>query len=116
MDIFTLESIAISFYQRHKFDPSDPTSTFKLARAELGPEAITRPPTLLGAYPASLYGDPARPKIAIRRTVPRDEQQFYVGHELAHYLLGKPHGAGAEIEAACDYLGAALMAPRPAVA
>jgi hypothetical protein len=117
MDLQTLEAIAVEFYRRHKLDPATPTSTFKLARRAYHPQVITRPPTLLGRFPACAYvnHETGQQHIAIRRTVPDDEQQWYVGHELAHLVLGTKHGDGAEIEAACDYLGAALMAPRPAV-
>lgn len=116
MDLIELEAIAVETYQRLDLDPARPVSTFRVAREMLQDgHAITRPPTLLGRYPACIYHVEGRPKIALRRTIPDDEQQFYVGHELAHLLLGKPHGSGHEIEAACNYLGAALMAPRPAV-
>lgn len=115
MDFIELEAIAVETYQRHGFDPAVPVSTFKIARAVLNdPEPVTRPPTLLG-FPSTVYRSGARTKIALRRSVPDDEALFYVGHELGHILLGKPQGGGAEIEGMCDYLGAALMAPRPAV-
>ncbi len=113
MDPYNLEALAVETYERHRLDPAEPVSTYKLAR--LSGHRIVRPPKLLGRYPSTTFHDGEGQCIAIRRTVPDDEAQWYVGHELAHLLLGKPHGAGAEIEAACDHLGAALMAPRPAV-
>lgn len=110
-----LESIAVETYERHHLDPAEPVSAFRLARAIAGPDAVVRPPGLLGRYPAATMHVNGKPRFALRKTVPLDEQQFYLAHELAHLLLGRPHGAGAEIEAACDYLGSCLMAPRAAV-
>jgi hypothetical protein len=116
MDHITLESIAVETYRRHGFAPDEPLCTFKLARKVLDhPHPITRPVALLGRYPAALYRDAEQCwRISLRKTVPDDETRFYIGHELAHHLLGKPHGAGADIERWCDYLGACLLAPRPA--
>lgn len=117
MDLVSLEAMAVDFYQRHKLDPSEPTSTFKLARLEHGPATITRPPSIVGRFPSCAYRNivTGTQHIGLRRTIPEDEQQWYVGHELAHLMLGRKHGESEEIEAACDYLGACLMAPRPAV-
>lgn len=115
MDLPTLEGIAIELHRRHGFDPERPPSTMRLARAMFGPGCIVRPPTMLGAAPSSTFVLAGARRICVRRTVPRDELAFYVAHELAHAELGQPHGAGAQIEAACDYLAAALIAPRPAV-
>lgn len=115
MDHEVLESIAVSTYERHGFDPAAPVSTFKLARHMHGPDCIVRPNTMLGPYPAATIVVDARPRFALRKTVPRDEEQFWIGHELAHDLLGQPHGLGSEIEGACDFLAACLIAPRPAV-
>lgn len=115
MDLADLETIATSTYERHGFSPDRAVSTFKLARKIHGSDCIVRPHTLLGAYPASTTHLEGRPRFALRKTVPDDEAQFYIGHELAHDLLGLPHGKGAEIESACDYLAACLIAPRAAV-
>lgn len=115
MDISSLESVAVDMYRRKGFDPSSPVSTLRLARSLHGPSCIERPASLVGSYPASTWVLRGERKISVRRRVPLDEVAFYVGHELAHAELGVPHGADGEVEAACNYLGAALMAPRPAV-
>lgn len=115
MDIIELESVATQFYQRFRLPPDEPVSTYKLARLRYGRGTITRPPTLLGRFPSCAYLLQGIQHIAVRRSVPDDEAQWYLGHELAHLELGKPHGAGAEVEANCDYLAACLMAPRSAV-
>ncbi len=115
MDAITLESLAEQFYRRHNLDPSEPTSTYTLARLELGDDGVTRPPPYLTKYPASLYGPLGARQISLHRAVPANETQWRIGHELGHHILGRPHGAGEEIESACDYLGAALMAPRAAI-
>lgn len=109
-----LESIAEDMYRRKGFDPAEPVSTLRLARAFYGAECIERPREIVG-FPSATCVLRGHRRISVRRTVPLDEVAFYVGHEMAHVELGKPHGAGAEIEGACNYLGAALMAPRAAV-
>lgn len=115
MDHADLETLATSTYERHGFDPTAPLSAFRLARKMHGPNAVTRPPVLLASYPASTYHVNGRPRFAVRKTVPKDEAQFYLAHELAHDLIGTKHCHGDALEDACDYLGACLMAPRAAV-
>ncbi len=116
MDLASLEQLAEDAYERNGFDPRRPTTPHRIARAEYkDPELIVRPRVVLGHRPSGVGWMAGRPRIMLRSTVPEDDEQFYVGHELAHLLLGRKHGEDSELEAACDYLGAALMAPRPAV-
>lgn len=117
MDLITLESLAVEEYRARGLDPAEPVSTLRLARLKFHPGVITRPPTFAARFPSCTGTDPRTGLryIGLKRTIPRDEVQWYCGHELAHLILGVPHGKGAAIEAACDYLGACLMAPRPAV-
>jgi hypothetical protein len=114
MDLGQLEGIAVEFYRRHKLDPSVPVDTFRLARLE-GLE-IRRPLSLLGARPGTLMWIGEKRAIAIRKRVPLEIAQHVAGHELAHRELGQPHDGDPLLEQACDYLGACLMLPAPAVA
>lgn len=113
MDLHGLEAFAVETYERCGLDAAKPVSTFRIARLLFGPSVICRDATLVGPYPAASALVAGVPRIAIRRTVPLDEQQFYVAHELGHLLL--PDQRSETIEAECDYFAAALMAPRPAV-
>lgn len=115
MDLLFLEELAVETYRRHKFDPARPVSLYTLAREMYGDDVIVRPNQLVGARPANAGWSHGKVRIGLRRTVPPEEAQHYIGHELSHLLLGRPHTGDAALEAACDYLGAALMAPRPAV-
>ncbi|NUP13808.1 MAG: ImmA/IrrE family metallo-endopeptidase [Polyangiaceae bacterium] len=121
MDLLHLESLAIEFYFRLGFDPAEPTDTFTLAKRYWQlkgwrSEVITRPPSLLGDRPACLWWLRDEPSIALRRTVAIEIAQHMVGHELSHLILERPHDGTVMLERQCDYLGACLMAPRPAVA
>lgn len=114
MDAAALEGMAISLYERLGLEPSRPVSTFKLARGLLGEEALVRPPSMVGS-PASLITVDGERRIAVKKTVPLRYARFFVGHELGHVLLEEERYHGDDLEPCCDYLGAALMAPRPAM-
>lgn len=114
MDIPILEGVAVATYERLGLDPCRPVSTFQIARLLLGAHAIVRPALMIGAPAALIVVDGAR-RIAIKKSVPLRYARFFVGHELGHLLLEEEGYVGEDIEACCDYLGAALMAPRPAV-
>ncbi len=113
MDVATLEGIAIATYEKFDLDPSEPASTFLLAKKLLGPTCIVRPDRM--ASPAALFWQHGERRIALRRTVPLEYAQFYVGHELGHLLLESEKYFEDDLEAACDYLAGALMAPRPSM-
>lgn len=79
----------------------------------LGADAIVKPSSMRAmASTFILHG--AR-KVAIRRGLAPEDATFLVGHELAHVLLERAGYAEHDLEFACDYLGAALMAPRSAM-
>jgi hypothetical protein len=113
MDQLELEGLAVATYERHGLDPALPTSTAKLARLELGEGAVVRAALTTSGPAATFWHNGAR-RIAIRRGLPLAYALFYVGHELAHVLLEREGAHDEQIEAACDYLSAALIAPRPA--
>jgi hypothetical protein len=120
MDLLHLESVAVETYERLGLDPSEPVDTCKLARLRFrgrgdSTPIVTRPPSLLGARPGAVWWKGETPFIAVRKTVPIEIVQHVVGHEMGHLLLGRKHDSDPDLEAACDYLGACLMAPRPAV-
>jgi len=109
-----LEQIAIAFYERHKLDAATPVSTAKLATLELGEDAIVRAELVAG--PAARFVLGGRERIGIKRGLPKPYALFFVGHELAHVVLERERfDAGEHLEAACDYLAAALIAPAPSV-
>ncbi len=112
MDALT-ETLAVALYRRLDHDPSKPVSTFTLARQLLLTD-IERPVTMIGSL-AGIFWRHQRRYIAIKRSVPIPLARFFAAHELAHVLFEQEGYTGADLEEQCDRLGAALMAPRPAV-
>lgn len=98
-----------------RFDPSEPASPVALARALHGDDVIIRPHGLIGARPAATGWLKGAPRILVRRTTPLELLGFFICHELAHIELGTVHNGDPELEAACDFLAACLMAPSPAI-
>ena len=111
MDLGELEALALSLYAELEVDPERPPNTVRLARAwSIGVER--RP---LVATPAALQRFAGKTTIVVRPTVAPEYLNFFVGHELGHVLLERAGYVGEDLEACCDYLGAALMLPRAAV-
>jgi Zn-dependent peptidase ImmA (M78 family) len=115
MDLALLEALAVETYEKHGFDATEPVSMLRLARRALHPDVICRPPSVIGCRPASSGFVQEKPFIMLRRTIDLPQLGFFCGHELSHLLRGTSHGHDESEEAACDYLAACLMAPRPAV-
>jgi hypothetical protein len=114
MDLGELEALAIQLYEEVAIDPTEPPSMFRVARAWLGAGAVERPHVMAGP-PAKAYRIDGRDRIAVKASVPLEYASFYIGHELGHLLLRRAGYVGDDEEACADYLGAALMMPRPAV-
>lgn len=114
MDRGDLEQRAIALYETHNLDAERPATTVKLARLELGEDAIVRAPLTVSG-PAVLFWQDGKQRIGVRKNLPREYALFFIGHELAHALLEREGYHEADLEAACDYLSAAMGAPRPAV-
>ena len=112
MEQLELEGIADAAYRDASLDPEHPHIT-RLARALLGAGAIHRGPRPLHG-PAALIRVGEDWRIVLARSLPPVYAVFAVGHELAHWLLAKHGYEGDDEEAAADYLGAALLAPRRA--
>lgn len=113
VDLSDLESLAVELYKRFKFDPSEPKTTFELAKRWLGPKSVERR-HIVGAVVRRDMHD-GKWRIGVRPNVPIEYANFLVGHELGHLLLAEAGFSGDDEEKAADYLGAALIAPRPAV-
>jgi len=114
MDVSSVEGLAIATYERLGFDPSEPVSTFKLARAILGPNAIERS-SLAGAV-ASTFVINGERRIGLSRKLAPEYAAFCIGHELGHIICQEQGFRGPRLEQVCDQIAAALMAPAPAVA
>lgn len=113
MDLPWLEGLSLSFYERVGFDPSYPASTFDLAWAWLGSDAIERPANMV--TPSATFVIRGQRRIAVRRSVPAEYAYFFAGHELGHLLLAEEGYQGEDEEQCANALGAALLAPLPAV-
>lgn len=50
--------------------------------------------------------------IAIRRGLPFPIEEHTIGHELGHWILQREGLSPLDVEGACDYIGAAIQAPR----
>lgn len=110
----SLEWLAVWFYRRHRLDPTEPESTLRLARMELGNDAV-RAERVFDS-PGAMWTHRGRTYISYEPTLPAERVNHVVGHELAHVLLSWEDYDGGDMEAACDRLGAALMAPNRAIA
>lgn len=111
-----LEGIAIATYEQHGLDPSRPVSTLKLARLECGDEVLVCLSSITQlSRPAAVEWTSTGPRIGLREWAPPEDLNHDCGHELAHVKL-RGLVAPRDMEDACDYLGACLMAPLPAIA
>jgi hypothetical protein len=113
MDAAFLEGLAVALYTRLKLDPSRPVSTFALARKHLLID-VSRPTMMIGP-PARTFLFDGQRRIAVKKGLPVACAQFFCGHELGHMLLEEEGYDDEDTEACCDYLAAALVAPRPAI-
>ncbi len=117
MDAADVETLVVGFYRRHRLDPSEPESPWKLARLELQDEGcFDRPARVVGGG-SGTYRLHGRTRIAIARNLSPAYAAHAVGHELGHILI---HREGIKIdrsleEQICDLIGGAILAPAPAV-
>ena len=115
MDLGDVERLVVDLYRRHRLDPSEPESPWRLARLELGPQCFEAT-TLPG--PSHAFKRRGQWQIAIAADLPTEYAAHAVGHELGHALLER-HGVNlspAAEETVCDHIGGAILAPKPAVA
>lgn len=113
LDVASLEGLATSLYTRLRLDPAKPVSTFVLAQKLTGHE-VFRPANMIGAL-AQTWTQAGQRRIAVKRRLPVEYARFFAGHEVGHLLLDEAGYRGEDTEVCADYLGAALMAPRPAL-
>ncbi len=114
LDTTEVEALAVDFYKRLGFEPSQPVDTFRLARTLLGADAIERGTTIAGVA-AATFMVKGRRRIAVSRKLPAEYAFFYVGHEIGHVVFDELGYHEEDLERVCDMFGAALMAPIPAV-
>lgn len=114
MDSASIEGLAVDFYKRLGFEPDRPVDTFRLARKLLGPDAIERGTSIVGAG-AKVFTVHGRRRIAVSRKLSVEYAQFFVGHELGHIVCDELGYREEDLEQVCDQFGAAVMAPIPAV-
>ena len=105
-----LEGVAEARYLSAGLDPEEP-DVYRLVRVLLGASVVKGPRPISG--PAALYRVGAEYRIVVSSKLPPAYQRFYAAHELAHWML-REEGLDDRDEAAADYLGAALLAPRRA--
>jgi hypothetical protein len=114
LDAATIEGMAIDLYRRLDLDPGTPVDTFRLARMLFGRDAIERVSSIVGER-GKTYVVRGQRRIAVCRRLPIDVAHHVVGHELGHAMLDEIDYSEEDTERVCDQIGAALMAPLPAV-
>ncbi len=119
MDPGDLEGLAEALHREAGLDPADPAGVAKVARGLWRDPAAVElvPRDAMRHAPASLASVNGAWRIYVRRGTPSEQVGFLIGHELAHWALrreGVRFETEGDEEAACDYLGAALVAPRSA--
>jgi hypothetical protein len=109
--MYPCETIALRLVRSRNFDPSKPVDPIALAKKLHGEDVFMPVPRRAGGACAfKLRG-------AWRIAIPSNLQPHYrrhaIAHELGHIELdGEPRGP--LLEEACDRIGGAIMAPRPA--
>lgn len=112
MDRAELEGLAEGAYREAGEDPARPNVT-RVARALLGAGSIVRGPRPI-CGPAALIRVGTEWRIYLAHSVPPTYAAFAVGHELGHWLLARAGVRDNDEQPSADYLGGALIAPRPA--
>lgn len=113
MDVAFLEGLAVATYEEAGRDPADPISMFRLARLLHGPDAIVRAASMMSN--AANFKHHGKHRFALKAGLSPQRSNHVLGHELGHPILAREGYTEPDLELACDYLGGALMAPRPAV-
>lgn len=112
-DLADIEGDVLCIYDRAAEDPEDPPAIGRLVEKLLGARPSTAPLLVDQACLVMLQGEW---RIFVRRGTPTIRARWLVGHELAEWWYRKVRGyTGEDVEERCDALGAALVAPRPAV-
>lgn len=114
MEPADLEGLAEALYRESGLDPSEPASPITIARAVLGEDAVELVPrSALRLTRAKLARVGDQWRIFVKRPVEREELNFFVGHELAHWAMrreGARFDDEADEERAADYLAGCLVA------
>lgn len=109
-ELADIEGDAAAIYDLADEDTADPPAIGTLIRKLLG-----APPKTASMRPESwLSMVNGEPRIFVRRGVAPARARWLAGHELAEWWYSRTGYQGADIEARCDTLGAALVAPRRA--
>lgn len=116
LDAAGVEQLVVDLYRRHRLDPAEPESPWKVARLELGHDCFDRT-DLVPAGGSGAYQLDGRWRIAISSDLTTEDAAHAAGHELGHAVLER---AGVRVETEeeerlCDLIGGAVLAPRPAV-
>lgn len=113
-DSAEIEGDAAWLYKRAGLDTGAPAPPLWLATEILGPGSVVAVPSLRERGGACLVRVNGKPRVYYRASLPPVLRDFAIGHELGHWLLGDRIAGERDTEAACDYLAAALIAPRAA--
>jgi hypothetical protein len=107
-----IEGDAMAIYRRAGFEPDRSVSVVRLVRELLHTDVVRA--SLAGQRESDICTVGGRSVIAIRRGLAHARARWRIGHELGHWWYDLIGYRCEDIEARCDALGAALIAPRPA--
>jgi hypothetical protein len=109
-----LEGDAVAFHRFARSEPDDPEDLNTLCKRTVGsyPQRVRM--VGRGDLHPGIRGQPWT--LRVHRALPPELARFVVAHELAHWWFlhtGWRAPSHAHLEAACNALGAAILAPRP---
>lgn len=114
MDTRAVEGAARRLYELAGADVDQPMWTPKLARLVLGVGCIQWADASKMRSEGSLVRIGDRYRIYVRKNLPPERLSHVIGHELGHWICKQDGYRGPDLEAVCDAIGAALVAPKPA--
>lgn len=109
-----IEGDAIAFHRRARSKPEDPENLNVLCRRTVGSYPKRVRMVGRGDLHPGIIGRPWTLRVHV--ALPPEVARFVVAHELAHWWFietGWKAHSHAHLEAACNALGAAILAPRP---
>lgn len=112
LDSADIEGEADALYKAAGIDPGTAAPPVWLANELLGEGCVVGMHSLGVPGGGCLVRVNGQHRIYFRNRLPPERRDFVIAHELAHWALGCRAGCGAEEEASCDALAAALIAPR----
>lgn len=107
-----IEGDAIAIYREAGEEPDRPVSIVRIVRKLLHTDVVRA--TMISTHESDICMMHGEHVIGVRRGIAAPRARWLIAHELGHWWHDRIGYRGEDIEARCDALGAALIAPRPA--